>query len=158
VIKLSAFLYFFAFLQLSYASYSQSITYTSKQESLEKVLQVVKNQTQYEVLGTKNLLNGSLPITVKANKMPLETFLKTIFDKQPLSYKMVDRTIVLVRNKSQANQAVPLEHEEAQQQEIVISIFGKGKIALSGATISSNQIDIGIADQQGKISLKRRCQ
>ncbi len=154
VIKLTAFLYFFAFLQLSYASYSQSITYTSKQESLEKVLQVVKNQTQYEVLGTKNLLQGSLPITVKANKMPLETFLKMVFDKQPVGYKIVDRTIVLVKNRTIDNSVPTATSEVEIQQAIQIKVLGKDKIALSGATISSNQVDIGIVDQEGKFILQ----
>src|SRR5690606_39921559 len=73
VIKLTAFLYFIAFLQLSYASYSQTITYTSNRESLENILQVIKKQTQFEVLGTKAMLEGSKAVRSEEHTSELQS-------------------------------------------------------------------------------------
>ena len=157
VIKLSAFLLFVAFLQISYASFSQTITYTSKSESLEKILNVIKSQTNYEVLGTKSMLKGSIPISIKAQNMPLEDFLKKIFEKQPINYKIVDKTIVLTKSKTTLSFNIPnkefINAELNQQQPISITITGKDKNPLPGATVISDEKIIGIADEKGKIVL-----
>ena len=158
VIKLTAFLYFIAFLQLSYASYSQTITYTSNRESLENILQVIKRQTQYEVLGTKAMLEGSKTVSIAARNMPLDAFLKQIFDKQPVGYKIVDRTIVLTKNKNSSPISISLPKEEEIQQGITITVTDQKKAPIAGATVSSTQADLGKTDNKGVFKLNERPQ
>src|SRR5690606_11241872 len=158
VIKLTAFLYFIAFLQLSYASYSQTITYTSNRESLENILQVIKKQTQFEVLGTKAMLEGSKTVSIAARNMPLDAFLKQILDKQPVGYKIVDRTIVLTKNKNSSPISTSLHKEEEIQQGITITVTDQKKTPTAGATVASTQADLGKTDNKGVFKLNERPQ
>ncbi len=155
VIKLTTLLYFIAFLQISLASNAQTITHTSKRESLEKILQIIKSQTQFEVLGTKSMLEGSQLISIEARNMPLETYLQKVFEKQPVSFKIVDHTIVLTKKESRRTTELYRNTEEVQQSRIVIKITNQNKEPIAGATISSSTTNIGNTNENGVYQLDK---
>ncbi|MCA5006322.1 SusC/RagA family TonB-linked outer membrane protein [Sphingobacterium sp. WQ 366] len=147
--KLTAFLYFTAFLQISFASNAQTITHNSKRESLEKILQIIKSQTQFEVLGTKSMLDNSVPISIDAKNMPLETYLRKAFEKQPVGFRIVDHTIVLTKKNTYKSLDANRMVLEQKQSRIILKIINEKKEPIAGATIASTTINLGNTNENG---------
>lgn len=152
VIKLSTLMYFVVFIQFSYATYAQSITFSGTNVPLNKVIQIVKQQTDFEVLGTKELLNKAKPISVQAKNMPLRPFLDRIFANQEIGYNIIDKTIVLEQKKVEPrnNGHLPLRND---QQRISGQILGRGGAPLPGATVLDEGKTIAVADKEGKFTI-----
>ena len=155
VIRLSTFLSFILCFQISFASNAQTITISTKKITLENILQVIKTQTKFEVLGTKKLLEGTKDISIEATNMPMEVFLDKIFEKQPVGYKIVDKTIVLTK-KSISHKPTAIENLSVnKQQEIVINITDAKNNPVVGATISSAKGNLGKTDASGIFKLNQ---
>ncbi|SEN01404.1 TonB-linked outer membrane protein, SusC/RagA family [bacterium A37T11] len=97
VMKLITLLLFGAFLQISAHTYSQTVTLKGKNLSLLQVFDAIREQTGYRVLGNIDLLSNSPSLQLQAEKVPLSLLLETVFKGQPLSYRLVDRNILLER-------------------------------------------------------------
>lgn len=149
VIKLSTFLYFILCVQISVASNAQTITFSTKRISLENILQVVKSQTKLEVLGTKKLLEGTKEISIDAHNMPIEQFLKKIFEQQPISYKIIDNTIVLSKGATKKINKANIPQVEKAQQEIILKITDQNNVPVAGATILVASEIVGRTDDKG---------
>src|SRR5690606_1286608 len=97
---------------------------------LEQILEVVKSQTGYEVLGNTAMLRSTGPIAVDAENMPLIDFLNLIFKHQPLGYRFVDKTIMLER-KSEPDASTrhvvsgPLETANAGAAPLQLEVRGR---------------------------------
>ncbi|GGH23745.1 SusC/RagA family TonB-linked outer membrane protein [Sphingobacterium alkalisoli] len=155
VIKLSTFLYFVVCLQIGHAAYPQTVTYTGQNTALATVLQVVKQQIAYEVLGTKDLLNNASPVSIVAKNMPLEAFLDKILTPRNISYRIVDRTIVLERKPQGKNTpSKPIQSkQDMPQQTIRGQVLGSDGAALGGASFAIDGKTIAVADQAGNFTL-----
>ncbi|WP_437920310.1 SusC/RagA family TonB-linked outer membrane protein [Sphingobacterium sp. LRF_L2] len=157
VIKLSAFLIFVAFLQVGNASYAQNITYSGRNVPLRTVLQVVKQQTSYEVLGTKDLLDKAHPVSVAVKNMPLTHFLDKLFQTQDIQYAIVDKTILLekkpiVKSKQMTQgTSIGLDFQQAIRGLVV----GKNQQPLAGVSVTANGLTVAVADHDGHFSLKQ---
>lgn len=153
ITKLTTLLFFVFFLQVSHASNAQTITHTFRNESLENVLQEIKRQTQYEVLGTKSMLKGSLPISIDAKNMPLDIFLQHVFKNQPIGFKIVNRTIILTKkeiNKTTKSESIA---DETQQTQIILKVINENKEPVIGATIATTKTDLGNTNEKGIFQL-----
>ena len=95
--KLTILLLTVAFLNVSADGFSQSVTLSVKNASLEKVLGAIKKQTGYVFLYAEQTLAGAKPVTLSADKMPLTQFLDKLLDDQPLIYTIESRTINIAR-------------------------------------------------------------
>lgn len=96
--KLTTLMLIIALVQASAKGYSQKITVHEKGASLASVLQTIKNQTGYVFISNNyDLENTHVSIDVK--NASLDDALKSCFKDLPLSYKIVDKTIVLGRLK-----------------------------------------------------------
>lgn len=111
VMKLIALFLFGGFLSLSATTYSQTITLTGENLSIERVLGAIRNQSGYEVTAEKSLLRQCKPVTVDATGMPLKQFVARILEGQPLTYHIEGRTIIL----SKKPQSVGVIPEEARR-------------------------------------------
>ncbi|SEM54517.1 TonB-linked outer membrane protein, SusC/RagA family [bacterium A37T11] len=97
--RITAFFILTGFLQLSATTYSQTISLVGKSLSVERVLSTVREQTGYDVVADLGALQQARPITVQAKQMALKDFLSLVFDNQPLSYLISDRTIFVTPKK-----------------------------------------------------------
>ena len=90
-------LVFAVLLQLGHKANAQTVTYSGHNVPLMDVLQAVKLQTNYEVLGAKKILESAKSISIKADKMPLKLFLDKILSQQEIGYTIESKTIFLTR-------------------------------------------------------------
>jgi len=93
-------LLFAVLLQLGQKVNAQTVTYSGRNVPLMDVLQAIKIQTNYEVLGTKKMLESAKPISIKADKIPLKLFLDKILSPQDIGYTIESKTIFLERKAS----------------------------------------------------------
>jgi len=147
---------FFAFLlQLSHRVNAQTVTYTGHNVPLVDVLQAIKLQTNYEVLGAKKILEAARPISIKADKMPLKLFLDKILTTQEIGYTIESKTIFLekkVSARKNEQKAAPTT-EKSSQIQIRGQIFGKDRKPLYGVNIAQGGSAIAVADKDGRFSV-----
>jgi TonB-linked SusC/RagA family outer membrane protein len=82
-------------MQVHAEALSQTITLSGNNLTLENVLESVEKQTDYVVFGSKVLLKKARPVTVSVTNMPLESFLKRIFNDQPIGFELGDKNIII---------------------------------------------------------------
>ncbi len=146
-------LLFFAFIwQLSQKASAQVVTYSGHNVSLTEVLQAVKAQTNYEVLGAKKLLDAAKPVSIKAEKMPLKLFLDKILATQEIGYTIESNTVFLEKkpNRARAEQSSNPKTDKLSQAQISGLVLGKDLQPLPGATISQGGNTVAVADKEGR--------
>lgn len=93
--KLTGFFALLVFMQLSASSFSQTVTLSAKSEQLPVVFNLIREQTGYNFLYNNRLLKGVKPVTLAVQDKPLEEVLQTLFANQPLTYSIIQKTVVL---------------------------------------------------------------
>jgi len=89
-------LFLFGFnLQLWAHGYSQTVTFSGRNVPLEKVLENIKRQTGYVIVGNYDLIRAANPVTVSAKEEPVETFLTEVLKNQSLTFSIRNTTISL---------------------------------------------------------------
>lgn len=107
VMKLTAFLLLVACLQVSARGYSQKISLSARNTSLEKVLKEIEKQTGYSFWYKTELLQRSEKVSVVLKNVSLEDALKKCLENQPLNYAIVEQTIVLWKKEANNNVNAP---------------------------------------------------
>lgn len=95
IMKLTGILLLVACMHVSASVYSQQVTLNEKNASLETVLKTIRKQTGYTLLYSNEVINKAQPVTVNFNKTALNTALDQLFDGQPLTYSIDDKTILI---------------------------------------------------------------
>ncbi|NML22275.1 SusC/RagA family TonB-linked outer membrane protein [Pseudoflavitalea sp. G-6-1-2] len=93
--KLTVLFLTVAFMNVSANSFSQNVSFSGSNVPLEKVFNECKKQTGYSFLYPSSLLSIAHPVTIYAENMPLEQFLKELFRTQPIGYEINNRSILL---------------------------------------------------------------
>lgn len=106
--KLIAFFISAACLQVSATGFSQQVTISAKNAPLEKVFKTIKSQTGYGFFYDQKLMKYSIPVTIQVKNAPLEEVLKLCFADQPMSYSIVEQTII-VKQKAGSRSPEPTE-------------------------------------------------
>lgn len=88
-------LFLAAFLNVSANSFSQNISFSGVNVPLEKVFVECKKQTGYSFFYPSSLLAIAHPVTIHADNVPLERFLKELFNTQPIGYEISGRSVLL---------------------------------------------------------------
>ncbi len=114
--------------------YSQSISLSEKQSNLKTVLQKIGQQSGYRVLyGDKNLKNAN-PVTVELRQVDIQTALKTVFQDQPLTFAIQEKTIVVQQKPSPLDK--PVTNLSSSPINVQGRITDENGQALAGATVS----------------------
>lgn len=95
VMKLTALLLFSFCLHVSAKSFSQTVSFSGKEVSLEKVFTAIEKQTGYFVVWKTNMLQLSKPVSIDAQNTPLLQFLQEVLKDQPLDYTIENQTIFI---------------------------------------------------------------
>jgi len=93
--KLIVVLLFTAFMQVNARSYSQNVTLNEHNASLEKLFSKIKEQTGYLFLYNQEWIKMANKVDIVVKNAPLENVLNSCFANQPLTYTIVNKTIVL---------------------------------------------------------------
>ncbi|WP_349318268.1 TonB-dependent receptor [Chitinophaga sp. MM2321] len=147
--KLTFLLLTVACLQVSATAFSQQITMKLEQASLKKVFAEIKRQTGYDVLFSTELLEKASPVTIHVKDASIQEVLATVLNKQPLTYRIENRLILI------GSKPIPAASEPA-----LVKLPVKGKVTDSkglpvpGVSILEKGTSNGtITNDQGEFSL-----
>ena len=102
IMKLTAFLFFVACLQVSANGYSQ-ITLNESGTPFKKVIRKIQKQTGYNFLCTYDLIQQAGNITAKVDGLSLEQTLDKVLKGTGLSYTIIGKTVVIRKETKPEN-------------------------------------------------------
>ncbi len=92
-IILTLFLFFF----LAECRSQKKVTISVQYSDLETVLKLICKQTDIRYFSDVANFAAARPITITLYDVPLETALRRIFDKQPVTYCFIGQTVAVVQ-------------------------------------------------------------
>ena len=100
IMKITAFLLLAACLQVSAKGLAQQVSISLKDAPLEKVFVEIQKQAGYQFVYNNRLMKGMNRITIEVKNAPVEKVLQLCFSNQPLTYAIIEKTII-VRSKEE---------------------------------------------------------
>ncbi|TZF82238.1 TonB-dependent receptor [Pedobacter sp. BS3] len=94
--KITGILLLVACLQVSATAYSQQVSLDVHNAKLENVFDAIRQQTGYNFLYKNEFLNKAKPVTI-TRSASLPDILGELFRDQPLTYSIMDKTILVKR-------------------------------------------------------------
>ncbi len=141
--------------------FAQSITLKQKNISLENVFKEIRKQSGYHFLYNTYIIKKANPVSVNIENATLEDALKICFRDQPLTYSIVQNTVIIkhqVKTDVNNNKVADLPLEENV---VVKDITVTGKVVdisgkpLPGVSISVKNLKGGTTtDEAGNFSIK----
>src|SRR5579859_73404 len=100
--KLTTIILLSACLQVHAAAFSQTITFSGKNVSLETVFSSINKQTGYVVFCDYGLIKDAKKVTIHVKGASIEAIMAACLKDQPISFEIVNKTIVISRKLSPA--------------------------------------------------------
>ena len=95
IMKFTAILLLAASLQVSAIGFSQGITLSENNVSLEKIFKEIRKQSGYNFVYTQQLLQNSKKVSIQVENTTLEKALDECFKGQVITYTILNNTIVV---------------------------------------------------------------
>lgn len=95
IMKVTTALLLLGCMQISAASLSQTVSLKVREQPLILVFESVEAQTGYRILYSDRLLSTVKPVTISAENMPLEVFLKKVLSPRDMTYTVDDQSIFI---------------------------------------------------------------
>src|SRR5882757_1845981 len=95
IMKFTAFFLLVACLQVSAKGYAQRVTLSEKNVTLQKIFRQIQKQTAYDFLYSPELLQQAGKISIDVHNADLEQVLQYCFKDKPLTYVLMENTIVI---------------------------------------------------------------
>jgi TonB-linked SusC/RagA family outer membrane protein len=130
VMKLTLVLLITVLLQVSYASYGQTITFKGNNVTIERFFQVIQSQTAFKVLYAEEMLSGIGNTDLNLKDAGVEEALKVCFKNKPLSYT-INNNVIVIRVKP----AAVAERKEKQPVTITGKITDMQNVPLPGVNV-----------------------
>lgn len=158
IMRLTTVILIAMIMQVNANSFSQSITLNVKNAPLQRVLEEIRIQTDYDFLYNQEALNQTKPVTINVKNASVETVLALCFNDQPVMFK-IDHKSIILRRKNLTNEQKFLDRLGGKLIDITITgkvVDEKGQ-GLPGATIKlkdgSSTIAI-VTTNDGEFSVK----
>lgn len=144
VMKLTVVLFIAVLTNVSAKSYSQVVTLKAEKTSIEKILRIIEKQTGYHFFYDKQDLAKAGEITIDLEKIPLEKALEQSLKNQPLTYTIIQKTIVIkIKPQFEKEKILPDQRVEGK-------VTDEQGVPLPGVSIRVKGTDIGaVTDQNG---------
>ncbi|WP_205508869.1 TonB-dependent receptor [Longitalea arenae] len=133
MMKLTVVFLLAACLQVSAHSYAQRVTLQAKNASIEDVFKQIRKQTGYVFLYTTQMLANTRQVNIDVKNAPVEQVLNLCFDKQPVTYTLMDKTIIV---KQQEKTPVNIPAPERVRTEIRGRVTNESGQPLAGVSIT----------------------
>lgn len=144
-VKLITLLLFIGCLQVSARGYGQQVTLRVKDATLKEVFQSIRHQTGYYFVYDLGMIKSAKSVSMNVKNVPLEKALQLCFKDQPLSYTIVDKTIVI--------KAKPVKFSTAKSLDTSIQVNGKvtneNGAPLPGVSVSLKGTQTGTVTNSG---------
>ncbi|MDB5088479.1 MAG: TonB-linked outer membrane protein SusC/RagA family, partial [Mucilaginibacter sp.] len=148
VMKFVVFFMTWACLQASATGFAQQITLSKKNISIKKVFRAIQKQTNYIVWYENEILQGTHNVDISLDHVTLQQALEQCFKDQPITYTIVDKTIVVQKKNVQLS-ATPR-----------LNVTVKGQVSdengqpLPGVTVKLKGSPVSVAtDSKGRYTL-----
>jgi TonB-linked SusC/RagA family outer membrane protein len=154
VMKLVIILCLTSLLQVNATSYAQNISLTVKNAPMEKALREIQKQVKYSFLYNTQMLRSAKPVSINVSNSSLEEVLKQCFTDQPLTYSIVDETIIVSKKQIKLEAKVIEVEEVAPPQEIKGKVTDSKGVPLPGVSVKLKKTNIGAStDINGNYTL-----
>lgn len=137
-----------ASLQLAARGYSQGISLSLKDASLEKVFQLVEKQSAYSFVYSQEAMAQAKPVSIEVRNETLENVLRLCFKDQPLRYSVNGRFIII---------KIPEKKNEMVKEDIDLrgKVVNENGDPLAGVTVSVKNSNLATStDESGGFILK----
>ena len=104
IMKFTAIFLLTAVLQVNATGHTQGITLSEKNASLEKVFKEIKKQSGYSFLYTQEMLLQAKKVDIEVNNASLYSVLEECFKEQPLTYTILNNTIIVKPKETSPNE------------------------------------------------------
>lgn len=136
VMKITTLLILIGFLHVSAASLSQTVSIKANKWSITKVFDAIRQQTDYQVVYSDELINPAFKVSLTADRMPLETFLEKMLKPLSLTYQVKESTILIGTDPQATRPAIPRGSElKPQQRTISGTVTDEQGNPLEGVTV-----------------------
>ncbi|NLR80606.1 TonB-dependent receptor [Chitinophaga eiseniae] len=109
--KLTFLLLTTALLQVSATGYAQLITWSGHNVPVEKLFSVIRRQSGYTVVASRDVLEKARPVTLKVENVSIQTFLDLMLKDQPLKYVIENKSVFIsprpTTNNNNSSPAAP---------------------------------------------------
>lgn len=133
------------------------ITIRQQNVPLEKVFQTIEKQSGYRFFYNETLLLGAGKVTLNLQNASLHEALEACFRNQPLSYAIVEKTIIVKRRPEQQPSAPTTAAVSFPKPGKIIAVRGKvtsNNTPVAGATVTIKGTDNGTStDNDGVFTL-----
>jgi len=163
VMKLTFILLVVFLLNASAEGFSQNVTYSGQNVSLETVFTVIKKQTGYGFFFQEELFAMAKPVTINASNEDLSKVLTNVFKDQPLEFSIKNKTILVSKKSIASTELKPiggLSPTSALGNNVQKDIVVKGVVSdakgetLPGVSIKLKGSNVGATtDLDGKFSI-----
>ncbi|HEX5551686.1 MAG TPA: TonB-dependent receptor [Chitinophagaceae bacterium] len=151
--KLTVFFMLIALTQISAKGYSQTVTISRNNIPLVKVFRDIQEQTGYHFLCTQEELEHTHKVDIEVKDAPLEDVLDDVFKDQPVTYYVLNNTII-VRHKSAHTSTAQVATLSSVHITGIVTDSTTGK-PLVGVTIQVKGNTMGtVSDANGNFSLE----
>lgn len=163
VMKLSVVFLFLLCLQASATGKAQKISLSRKDISLKQVFTEIEKQSGYHFFYKEKLLNSEVKTSLDIKEVSLDEALKVSLDKLPLTYSIVNKTIVISEKdvtKESGPIEIPKETVFSEVQGTVKDHEGKGMQGVSvlvkgsstgGTTNAEGHYSVQVKDTKGTL-------
>ncbi|TWF45724.1 TonB-linked SusC/RagA family outer membrane protein [Chitinophaga polysaccharea] len=137
--KLTTFFLVVAFLHVSAKTFSQKVSISGKKLPLEKIFDIVKKQTGYDVLYNPELLKETKPVSISIKDIDLQSALNLCLKDQPVGFYIRYNTVVVTSKLNPTTSSPEIDSEIGKPIPLQVKIQGrvsseKGEL-LPGVTI-----------------------
>ncbi|WP_158267070.1 SusC/RagA family TonB-linked outer membrane protein [Chitinophaga niastensis] len=152
--RLTPILILIASLHVSAKSYSQEITISSKNITLEKVFKLIEEQTGFSILWNEKLLDKSHTVSINVKGASLTRVLDICFQGLPLSYRIKDKVVLI--GLAPVLQSGDTSHPSHPPIDIHGQVMNDNGEPLPGATVTVKGTGKGtITNAKGEFELKK---
>jgi TonB-linked SusC/RagA family outer membrane protein len=121
-----------AFLQASATSYAQKLNVSKQNVRLVSIFKEIQNQSDYDFVYSNRLLKKAAAVSISLHDASVEEVLDACFKNQPFTYKIENKTIVIVESE------VPIFNTQPYSRPFVVingKVQDESGQPLPGATI-----------------------
>jgi TonB-linked SusC/RagA family outer membrane protein len=136
VMKLTAILITVACLHVAAKSHSQTLTISLKNATLQQAFNEIKKQSGFSFLYNDKTLMDAKKINLQVTNVSLEEVLDKCFEDQPLTYTIVDKTIVVKKKEVEITGHEKILNELTPPIDVRGRIFNTDGDPVAGASVS----------------------
>lgn len=151
IMRVIAFLFFAAIMQVSASTNAQKLTYVQKNASLEQLFKEIKKQTGYNIVWYEGKLNPEWSVNANFRKTPLKEVMNIALTGMQLDYTISNKTVVIKEKEMSLMDKLNAAFSNIVVHGRVVDETGAG---LQGASVKvKNTNKVTITDVDGHFTL-----